>query len=78
MDKETNYKVVKIILGDIKPVGESTEDERRMQNLVDTCALIDDLLCDIQEVATLSNRGEYSIRRSGIYARAYINKLSNL
>ncbi len=65
------YKITKKLIGPIKPVGETNEDERRMQNLIDTCNLIDSLLSDLHEVASLHDRFEYSVKRAGTYAKYY-------
>lgn len=69
------YDVVKKLLGDIEPVGETREDERRHKNLVETCDLVDKLLTDIDRVIPNKNRTEHSMKKAGEYADSFFDGL---
>ena len=69
----TNYDVVKKLIGEIRPVGETDCDEKRFENLKETVNLVELLLRDIFEVASLSEQYEYSIKKAGKYAKKYLN-----
>ncbi len=63
------YEIVKKLIGNIKPRGETYADDERLTNLNEhsllTCALVEDLF----EVAMYKDRTEYSMRKLG--QRAY-------
>ena len=62
------YKVVKKLIGEIDPVGETNEDTKRLENLEETIELIKSLLSDIESVSINRNRQEYSMKEIGITA----------
>ena len=64
-DKLDVYQVVKKLIGCIEPLGETNEDNRRYENLVEMCNLIENLVEDIKEVRLeYKNDQEYSIKRA--------------
>ena len=67
--------VVRKLLGPIEPVGESHEDERRMQNLEATIGVVDKLMCDINDAAQDADRVEHSMRVIGQRAKQFLNDL---
>jgi len=69
------YDVVVKLVGQIKPVGETNEDNRRFENLKVMTELIDLLICDIEGVASQKNRQEYSIGHAGKFADNYLKEL---
>ncbi|MFA5133074.1 MAG: hypothetical protein WC444_07145 [Candidatus Paceibacterota bacterium] len=69
------YDVVKKLLGEIKPVGETYEDTRRFENLKNTISLVDDLISDLQVVATNKDRVEYSMKQAGLLADKFLQGL---
>ena len=71
----TNYDVVKKLLGDISPVGETNTDNDRYDNLKETIELVDSLLENIYEVSFFENRVEYSMKRSGELASKFLKGL---
>lgn len=71
----TNYDVVKKLIGNIMPIGETNEDERRFSNLKDTIELVDLLLSDIDRAAQKSSNVEFSIRRSQDYANEFLDRI---
>lgn len=70
------YEVVKKLIGNINPVGETNTDNERFENLKTATELVDKLLTDIDAVAT-NNEGrvEYSMNRAGKHAAEFFNKL---
>ena len=44
----TNYDVVKKLIGEVRPVGETNEDNRRLENLKALCELMDEIHTDRQ------------------------------
>lgn len=72
----TIYDVVrKLIGGQIMPIGETNEDEKRFDRLKQTTELVILLLEDIHRVASCSHRGEYSIERSEKFANKFLDEL---
>jgi hypothetical protein len=74
-DNLSIYKVVKKLVGAVEPVGETTEDDRRFDNLQVMTELVDLLLSDIDSVAQNKNRGEYSMKRAGVFASDFFTRL---
>jgi hypothetical protein len=54
----THLLIVNKLIGPIEPVGETTTDERRYENLKAQCELVEHLILDIQYVA--KRAGEYA------------------
>ena len=75
-DIENVYAVVKKLIGPINPVGDTTVDDERFENLKQFIDVFEDMLGDIRIVA-LSNhhRGEYSRKRAGDYCDSFLKKI---
>jgi len=59
------HEVVMKLIGDISPIGETNEDNKRFENLKIMADLVDALLTDMDEIVfRKSNNQEYSIKRS--------------
>ena len=72
----TNYDVVKKLIGEIYPVGETHTDDRRFENLKEMIELVDKLLTDIDKVAYRNkDRVEFSMKRAGGCAKEFLDKL---
>lgn len=72
----TNYDVVKKLIGDIRPVGESNEDTRRFENLKKMCELFDEIHTAIDAVAyDFKNDKQGSVKHSCDYANKFLDKL---
>lgn len=69
------YEVVIKLIGQIMPIGETNEDERRFKSLEETTELVNLLLEDIDRVASCSHRGEWSIRRSEEFANKFLDNI---
>ena len=69
----TVYDVVKKLIGEINPIGETNEDARRFENLEKMVILVDTLIGEIDKVAANNkNRQEYSLKKSGQFADKYL------
>ncbi len=73
-EKITVYEVVYKLIGPIEPVGETGTDNMRFENLKAMTELVELLVTDIDEVAMLENRHEYSVKRAGEFASKYLTK----
>ena len=60
--------VVRKLIGDIKPCGDSSVDSKRIQNLDNLVCVVDGLLRDVERVAVLKERHENSINVAGVKA----------
>ena len=70
------YGVVLKLVGPTFPIGETNEDEHRFQNLQELTKLVDLLLRDIDQIATLNvDRVEFSMKRSGQYCHEFMDKI---
>lgn len=69
--------VVKLV-GPVMPVGETTEDNKRFENLKDLILLTDNLLSLIVDVSKEKDRQEYSISRAGKEAHRFIQMCKNM
>jgi hypothetical protein len=69
------YDVVKKLLGEIEPVGETNTDEKRFENLAATTHLVDKLIFDISQVSHCASRQEYSMSRAGKHAEQFLNDI---
>jgi len=71
----TYTQIVKKLIGKIKPVGETNEDDRRFENLKEMCELVNQLVTDIDLVAyTNKDRVEHSMNKAGKYADEFLTK----
>jgi hypothetical protein len=69
------YEIMKKLIGNIEPVGESHTDDPRYGNLKEYMALAERLLVDIASVAGYADRPEYSMSRAGTLAKEYLNNV---
>lgn len=72
---ENIKEIVEKLVGKINPVGASHIDNERFENLKTMCALVNDLVYEIDQVANDNeNRQEASMKLSGVYAREFLIK----
>lgn len=70
------HKIVKKLIGPIRPVGETNEDNQRLENLKAMCQLMDDIHTQIDAVAyEFRNRHESSMSEAGKYASKFLTTL---
>ena len=68
-------KIVKAIIGNIDPVGEGYEDDRRYENLKITRELVDSITDELIYISQFRNRPEASIKRAGNMAHCILQDL---
>jgi hypothetical protein len=75
----TIYEVVKKIIGNIEPVGETEEDDCRYENLIKTIDLISSLVGDVEGVSTYKYKTSKkdSMQRAGKYADKFLHRIKN-
>lgn len=74
----TNTDVVKKLVGRINPVGKTTEDNIRFNNLEEMCTLVENLLVEINAVSACIDSHEWSVKRAGKYAADFKIKLGEI
>lgn len=74
----TNHDVVKKIIGEIKPIGETNTDSDRFESLKEMCQLVENLLFDIDDLIYKNlDAKEASIKKCVDYARNFMRKTVN-
>lgn len=72
----TTFEIVKKLIGPINPVGCSSRDEERFENLKNMIELMDQIHSEIDDIAYRNRESrEHSIKRSVDYINVYLNKL---
>ena len=70
------YEVVTLLVGRIQPVGETREDERRLENLKEMCDLVERLVADIVRVELDNNNAhQASMKKASNVARSCLEGL---
>ncbi len=71
----TNHEVIKKLVGEIRPVGESNTDAERLENLKEMCHLVEMLLMDIVDMVH-DNKDDMqgSVRKCGDYADNFLKE----
>ena len=76
MESGIMREIVKKLVGNIDPVGETNEDNRRFENLKTMTELVDLLLTDIDYVALENaHRDEFSRMRAGEFAKKFFDSI---
>ena len=69
----TNYDVVKKLVGPIRPVGETSEDNRRFLNLESMCLLVNLLVQDIDQLVYENKKSyEGSVKKAVEFADKFL------
>lgn len=72
----TNYDVVKKLIGSIRPIGDSNEDAKRLENLKEMCKLMDEIHSAIDAVAyDYKDDKQGSVVACCKYANDFLDKL---
>lgn len=75
----THTEIVKKLIGEIKPVGETNADAQRFENLKELCELANDLIVMIFSVANnYKNRPEHSVQKASNYADQFLKETIGL
>jgi len=72
----TVYEIVKKLVGEIRPVGETNEDNRRYANLDEMITLVDKLLYDLGLVAVHKDSHMFSVKDAGQRAAKFLKDIS--
>lgn len=72
----THAEIVKKLIGEIQPVGETNEDRKRFDNLTEMAGLVDILLEDISKVVRRNTDSqEHSVLKARTYAKEFLNQI---
>lgn len=70
------HEIVKKLIGDILPIGETVGDDKRFENLKTMTELVNVLLTDIDNVNYLNKDShEFSVKRAAEFASAFFDKI---
>jgi len=69
-------EIVKKLIGETRPTGDSSIDNIRYNNLVELCDLTEKLIFEINEISQLKNDERYSMQRSGKYADEFLKNIN--
>jgi len=71
----TYYEIVKKLIGEINPIGETNVDKIRFENLKVMAELVNELIIAIDNVAyNNKNRHEYSIKKAAEFAEKFLSE----
>ncbi len=68
------YSVVQKLVGSVTPVGDSSIDHKRFENLKTLTGLVDQLVRDIDAVSTGSTAHQHSIKKAAEFAGDFLTK----
>ena len=69
------HEIVKKLVGKINPVGETNADNERFENLKVLCALVDNLIMDIDDMSFQNKDAhEFSVKRASEYAEKFLRE----
>ena len=71
------HEVVMKMVGPVMPVGETREDERRLENIKKLTELVDRLLFEIDAVSHNADRVEASMKAIGVRARDFMTAVKD-
>jgi len=73
MEEINIYEVVKKLVGEINPVGETNADNKRFENLKVMTELVDELLMDINDIGfRYRNNCQFSMKRASNFAKKFL------
>ena len=69
----THLEIIKKLIGEIRPVGETNTDNARFENLKTLCNLVDELVGEIDGVGyDFQNNHQFSMKRASDYAKKFM------
>lgn len=71
----THLDIVKKLVGNINPTGDSSRDGERLENLKTMCNLVEDLIGEIQFVTRDKDAYESSVKEIGQFAFKFLSRL---
>lgn len=74
-NKLTHTEIVKKLIGNINPCGKTEIDKERLENLIEMCYLVDNLVCNIDAVAyNNKDSKEHSVKEMADYASNFLSE----
>lgn len=71
----TTHQLVKKVIGPINPIGQSSVDLKRFENLHEMTNLVESLLSDIDDIIyNNSDAKEYSVKKSVDFAKKFMQE----
>jgi len=71
----THYEIVKKLIGNIRPLGDASQDEKRFENLKAMCTLANLIIAGIDAVGyDFRNSYEGSVRKAADYAKKFLTE----
>ena len=71
------HEIVMKLVGPVMPVGETREDERRLENMKALTELVDRLLFEVDAVSHNADRVEASMKAVGVHARDFMTAVKD-
>ena len=71
----TLYDIVKKLAGPTRPLGDSGQDPRRLENLKMVTGLVEELIVDLYQIAGSAESQEASVAAIGKHARGFLEGL---
>jgi len=68
--------VIKIVIGQIEPIGETYADEKRYNNLQQMEVLIENLIAEVGKTSLERDRYESSVKKIGEEATKFLKKIN--
>lgn len=69
------FEIVKKLNGEIQPVGDSTIDEKRFENLNRFLTLAEDMILEIERVSGYIDSPRFSEKRAAKIAKVFLDNL---
>lgn len=69
----THLEIIEKLIGKINPIGETNEDDKRFDNLIVMCDLVEELLIQVERVLTINEDAhEFSKKRAAQYVKKFL------
>jgi hypothetical protein len=72
----THYEIVQKLIGPVSPLGDSSRDDQRFENLKHLCELVEKLFTDIGQIAAIESH-EHSVNRAAKFAKNFVECYQN-
>lgn len=75
-EKVTNFDVVKKLIGNVHPIGETYTDEERFENLRRMTELAEQIIMELEKELENENHYADSIQKSGKYIKHWFESIA--
>jgi len=69
--------VVKKLIGQTQPIGETNTDDIRFEHLIELCKLTYELISELESLRQYKTSHEFSVKRVGQFADNYLKRLKH-